>query len=77
VLQLRTEDVDALFARFVDAGATVVFPLQLFAGERMGRVRDPFGHLWLLSQRLEDLTTEEIQRRRDAFAAAVAKTRRT
>ncbi len=77
VLQLETDDVDALFARLVDAGATVVFPLQEFAGVRMGRVRDPFGHLWLISQRLEALTPDEIQRRRDAFAAEAAKTGRT
>ena len=72
VLQLRTDDVDALFARVCAADATVVFPLQDFCGERMGRVRDPFGHLWILVQRIEDLSPEEIQRRRKAFAAARA-----
>jgi PhnB protein len=46
-----------------------VFPPQEFCGERVARVRDPFGHLWILTQRLEDLSVEEIQRRRDAFAA--------
>ena len=51
VLQLRVDDVDSLFERVRDAGATVVFPLQEFRGERMGRVRDPFGHLWILAQR--------------------------
>ena len=49
------------------SGATVVFPLQEFCGERMGRVRDPFGHLWILTQRLEELSVEEIQKRRDAW----------
>lgn len=48
VLQLYVREVDAVFERMGRAGATVVFPLQEFAGERMGRVRDPFGHLWLL-----------------------------
>lgn len=48
VLQLYVREVDALFERMCSAGATIVFPLQEFAGERMGRVRDPFGHLWLL-----------------------------
>jgi PhnB protein len=50
VLQLHVPDVDALFGRMCQLGAAVVFPLQEFAGERMGRVRDPFGHLWLLRQ---------------------------
>ena len=68
VLQLGVEDVDVAFERMCAAGAAVVFPLQDFCGERMGRVRDPFGHLWLLSQRVEELSAEEIQRRRDAWA---------
>jgi PhnB protein len=65
VLQLQVGDVDALFGRMCDHGGTVVFPLQEFAGERMGRVRDPFGHLWLLRQRVEQLSAEEVQRRRN------------
>jgi PhnB protein len=49
------------------AGATVIFPLQELAGDRMGRVRDPFGHLWILSERIEDLSDGEKVRRRSAF----------
>ena len=71
VLQLRTDDVDQLFARACAAGAAVVFPLQEFCGERMARIRDPFGHLWILTQRIEALSPEEIQRRRDALAASL------
>jgi PhnB protein len=67
VLQLHAEDVDALFERMCRAGAAVVFPLMEFCGERMGRVRDPFGHIWILAQRIEELSAEEIQRRRDAW----------
>jgi PhnB protein len=67
VLQLRVADVYAVFARACSSGATVVFPLMEFCGERMGRVRDPFGHLWLLSETLEELGHEEKQRRRDAW----------
>ena len=68
VVQLRVADVDAAFERMVTAGAVVVFPLVNFCGDRMGRLRDPFGHLWLLSQRLEDLSAEEVQRRRDVWS---------
>jgi PhnB protein len=42
VLQLQIEDVEAAFECMLKAGATVVFPLVEFCGERMGRVRDPF-----------------------------------
>jgi PhnB protein len=68
ILQLHVGDVDAVFKRMCGAGATVVFPLVEFCGERMGRMRDPFGHIWILSQRVEDLSPEETQRRRDAWA---------
>ena len=67
VLQLRVTDVDALFERMVKSGAVVVFPMVDFCGDRMGRLRDPFGHLWLISQQLEDLSAEEIQWRRDEW----------
>lgn len=67
VLQLRVDDVDVAFARARDAGAETVFPLVEFCGERMCRVRDPFGHLWILRETLEELSPEEKQRRRDAW----------
>ena len=46
-------DVDAAWGRALDAGAEVIFPLEdQFYGDRAGRLRDPFGHQWMLSQRL-------------------------
>lgn len=68
VLQLRVADVDVAFERMCAAGATVVFPIVEFCGERMARLRDPYGHLWLIAQRTEELTPDEVQRRRDAWA---------
>lgn len=75
VLQLQVDDVDAAFARALREGAEIVFPLSDFCGDRMARVRDPFGHLWILVQRIEELSTEENQKRRDALFAAFAATR--
>jgi uncharacterized glyoxalase superfamily protein PhnB len=58
------EDVDAAWERAVAAGAEVLFPLaDQFYGERGGRVRDPFGHHWMISQVIEDLSHDEIERR--------------
>jgi len=63
-LHLHVDDVDAAFERAVQAGATIVRPLEnQFYGERSGLVRDPFGHEWLLGGHIEDVTTEEMQRR--------------
>jgi PhnB protein len=58
------EDVDAAWERATAAGAQVIYPLaDQFYGERGGRLRDPFGHQWMLSSRIEDLTPQEIARR--------------
>ncbi len=66
-LVLYVEDVDALFARAVAAGATVLRPLaDQFYGDRSGTVEDPFGHKWTLSTHTEDLTPEEMAARAKA-----------
>lgn len=60
------EDVDAAWARATDAGAgaEVIYPLEdQFYGERGGRLRDPFGHQWMMSQVIEQLSREELARR--------------
>jgi uncharacterized glyoxalase superfamily protein PhnB len=68
VMHLHVAEVDAAFAQAVDAGATVLRPLQdQFYGERSGTVRDPFGHEWLLGGHLETVTPEEMQRRYTAL----------
>ena len=67
-IHLHVADVDTAFEQAVAAGATVVRPLQdQFYGERSGTVRDPFGHEWLLGGHLEDVSTQEMQRRYTAL----------
>lgn len=66
-LVVYVEDVDAVFARAVAAGATVERPLaDQFYGDRSGTVVDPFGHKWTLSTHTEDLSPEEIAARAKA-----------
>ncbi len=63
-MHLWVEDVDAVFARAVAAGAKVVMPVaDQFWGDRYGMVSDPFGHTWAIATRKEDLTAEEMLRR--------------
>jgi PhnB protein len=67
-VHLHVKDVDAAFQQAVDAGAAIVRPLKdQFYGERSGTVRDPFGHEWLLGGHLEDVSTDEMQRRYTAL----------
>jgi PhnB protein len=67
-LHLQVDDVDTAAARAVAAGATVVFPVKdQFYGKRSGRFEDPFGHVWILSTHVEDVSSEEMQRRYHDF----------
>ncbi|HYJ08814.1 MAG TPA: AAA family ATPase [Polyangiaceae bacterium] len=72
VLQLEVSDAEAVLASISEAGGAVVFPLGEFIGERIARVRDPFGHLWIVRERVEQLSDEEIRRRRDELFARFA-----
>ncbi|CAO3427052.1 VOC family protein [Azospirillum doebereinerae] len=48
-LHLQVDDIEAWWARAVEAGATVVMPLEnMFWGDRYGRLTDPFGVEWSL-----------------------------
>jgi PhnB protein len=66
-IHLHVDDVDRLARRAMEAGATMVrAPMDEGHGERQCRIRDPFGHEWLLGHQVEDLTPEEIRRRFEA-----------
>jgi PhnB protein len=61
-IHLTVADVETRFQQAVDAGATVVMPLEdQFWGDRYGMVRDPFGHQWSLGQPVRELSYQEIQ----------------
>lgn len=63
-LHLYVEDVDAVVERAVAAGAEVLIPVaDQFYGDRAGRLADPFGHVWIVASRKEDLTPEVMQQR--------------
>ncbi|RPI07557.1 MAG: VOC family protein [Actinobacteria bacterium] len=64
VMALTIPDVDTLWNRAVDAGCEVIYPLaDHFYGDRGGRLRDPFGHQWMLSTHIEDVDPDEMERR--------------
>jgi PhnB protein len=71
LLHLYVADVDRAFARAVDAGMTVRMPLaDWFWGDRYAQLADPFGHVWGLASRIEDLSPEDIRRRAERFYGA-------
>ena len=70
-LHLYIEDVDAVVARAVAAGAKVERAVATtFYGDRTGSIIDPFGHHWHVATHVEDVSPEEIQRRMGAMKPA-------
>ena len=61
-IHLYVENVDAVVAQAVAAGATVTMPVaDMFWGDRYGVLEDPFGHHWSVATHTRDLSPQEIQ----------------
>ena len=72
-LWLYVPDVDASMKRAIEAGATQVRPAaDMFWGDRMGHLRDPFGHEWAVATHKRDLSPEEIRKGAAEFMAKQA-----
>lgn len=56
------DNVDEAFKTAVSAGAESRMPVQeMFWGDRVGTVQDPFGYTWMLATHTRDLTPQEIE----------------
>lgn len=59
---MYVENVDQVFRRAVEAGAQSLQPVaDMFWGDRVGTVRDPFGYTWMIATHVKDLTPQEMQ----------------
>jgi UTP-glucose-1-phosphate uridylyltransferase len=64
LLQLNVPDADKTFEQAVNAGAEPVTKVTaLPSGERVGRVRDPFGNIWWIQSHVEDVSREKLEQR--------------
>ena len=62
-LHLYTADIDADYARAVEAGCEAVMPPQdMFWGDRYGRLKDPYGHSWAMATHVRDVSPEELEK---------------
>jgi uncharacterized glyoxalase superfamily protein PhnB len=72
-LGLYVEDCDAVFAKAVEAGATVrEEPSVFLTGDRYASIADPFGRRWSIMTRVEDVPHEEAERRLDEWIASMS-----
>ena len=61
---LYVEDVDAQFRQALAAGGSETMPVaDQFDGDRRGTLTDPFGHVWLLASKKEDVSLEALRAR--------------
>ena len=63
-MHLYVDDADAVLAAASGAGARVREPASTkFYGDRSGAFVDPFGHVWHVATRVEDVPEAELHRR--------------
>jgi PhnB protein len=70
-LMFYVDDVDRAFARAVAAGAKQERAVKdQFYGDRSGTLTDPFGIQWTIATHVEDVSSEEIDRRMAQMTSA-------
>jgi PhnB protein len=66
---LYVPNVDKTVAKAVKAGATITMPpMDMFWGDRFGRVSDPQGNVWAVASRVENVSPKEMEKRSKAEA---------
>jgi len=72
-IRIYVDDADAVFRRALDAGGRSIRPVSdVFWGDRMGIVADPFGHTWVIATHVRDVPAEELRRIGEKMAAGTA-----
>ena len=63
-LHIYTGDIEAFTEEATKAGAEIVIPIKKqFYGDRTCRLKDPFGHVWVIATHMEDVPPAELQKR--------------
>ena len=58
--------MNKVFNQDLNVGSIIVMPvMDMFRGERYGKLRDPFGHIWSIATHKQNLSQEEIQKAGD------------
>ena len=66
---MYVEDTDATLTAALENGAHLIAEASdTYWGERCATIADPFGHVWTLATRLENLKPADISERRKALA---------
>lgn len=72
-LYMYVENVDAVHEQAVASGCQGAMPpADMFWGDRMSKVIDPFGHHWNMATHIEDVASAEMERRANEWMANMA-----
>ncbi len=64
LIHLYVADIDSVYAQALKAGATSDDePSDMFYGDRLARITDPFGNHWSIATHIEDVTPDELAQR--------------
>lgn len=70
---LYVDDCDALYHQSVNAGCKVMSEMMdAFWGDRMGKVKDPYGHSWGIASCKWEMTPEEIQKGQEEWLKSMS-----
>lgn len=68
-LHVYVADIDETVKKAVQNGATLTMPAQdMFYGDRVGCVDDPFGYTWVLATHVKDVSETEMRRKAEEMA---------
>jgi uncharacterized glyoxalase superfamily protein PhnB len=72
-IRIYVDDVDSVFRRALEAGARSLRNVSdTFWGDRLGIVADPFGHTWVISTHVKDVSAEQVRRAGEELTQASA-----
>lgn len=72
-IHLYVEDAAAVWKQAIDAGCKATRELSdMFWGDRMGQLVDPYHQHWSIAQHIEDVPPEEMEQRQKKFMAEMA-----
>lgn len=67
-LYLYVDDVDDMYRKAINANATSLRePIDEFYGDRSAGVKDEWNNQWWLATHIEDVSNEEMERRKEKF----------
>ena len=70
---LYVEDADSWHKKALAAGCKEILPVSdMFWGDRMGAVSDPYGYKWNFSTHVKDMTPEEMKQGQDEWMKQMA-----